>query len=210
MLIKCPECGNQVSDKARKCPHCGIRLKKRSYAWVIFLLILAVVVLCAGTYIYYQQSKQERMQERLEYVMNCGDVEEMQEYLDLNPELPEVKRKAIERKIAQLNIVQEAWNDAVGSESRSALVAFVRRFPDDAHVHEANNMIDSLDWVTAKRANTEDAYQTYMEHHSNGNFYYDAHNAMKKIREEIEEAERRSQALSDSIDRYFENEADKD
>lgn len=23
-LIKCPECGNQISDKAEKCPHCGI------------------------------------------------------------------------------------------------------------------------------------------------------------------------------------------
>lgn len=23
-LIKCPECGNSISDKAEKCPHCGI------------------------------------------------------------------------------------------------------------------------------------------------------------------------------------------
>jgi len=22
-LIKCPECGNNVSDKAKNCPHCG-------------------------------------------------------------------------------------------------------------------------------------------------------------------------------------------
>lgn len=22
-IIKCPECGNEVSDKARTCPHCG-------------------------------------------------------------------------------------------------------------------------------------------------------------------------------------------
>lgn len=23
-LIKCPECGQQISDKADKCPHCGL------------------------------------------------------------------------------------------------------------------------------------------------------------------------------------------
>ena len=23
-LIKCPECGNSISDKAEKCPHCGM------------------------------------------------------------------------------------------------------------------------------------------------------------------------------------------
>lgn len=23
-LIKCPECGNSISDKAAKCPHCGV------------------------------------------------------------------------------------------------------------------------------------------------------------------------------------------
>ena len=23
-LIKCPECGNSISDKANKCPHCGL------------------------------------------------------------------------------------------------------------------------------------------------------------------------------------------
>lgn len=27
-LISCPECGNQVSDKAATCPHCGINIQK--------------------------------------------------------------------------------------------------------------------------------------------------------------------------------------
>ena len=26
-LIKCPECGNLISDKAEKCPHCGVPAK---------------------------------------------------------------------------------------------------------------------------------------------------------------------------------------
>ena len=27
-LIKCPECGKQISDKAEVCPHCGIEVQK--------------------------------------------------------------------------------------------------------------------------------------------------------------------------------------
>jgi len=29
MLIKCPECKKDMSDKAEKCPHCGYPLKKK-------------------------------------------------------------------------------------------------------------------------------------------------------------------------------------
>ena len=28
-LIKCPECGKQISNKAEVCPHCGINLKEK-------------------------------------------------------------------------------------------------------------------------------------------------------------------------------------
>ena len=40
-LIKCPECGSEVSDSAFECPKCGKRLKspKRSFIGKIFLWI---------------------------------------------------------------------------------------------------------------------------------------------------------------------------
>mgnify|MGYP002678385284 CR=1 FL=1 len=30
-LIKCPECGKEVSDKAEKCLNCGYPIKNRDY-----------------------------------------------------------------------------------------------------------------------------------------------------------------------------------
>ena len=30
-LIKCPECGAKISDKARSCPHCGVSFGKRKF-----------------------------------------------------------------------------------------------------------------------------------------------------------------------------------
>lgn len=29
-LMKCPECGNEISDKAKKCPRCGYPIKTNS------------------------------------------------------------------------------------------------------------------------------------------------------------------------------------
>lgn len=28
-LMKCPECGKEISDTVKKCPKCGMRIKKR-------------------------------------------------------------------------------------------------------------------------------------------------------------------------------------
>ena len=206
MVINCPECGGKVSDKASKCPHCGVRIRKRSYAWLIYLSVIAVVVGIACGYFYFQEQKKNMGQHKFEMVMQSNNIDEMQEFLDLNPNTPESQRKALEKKIAQLSIVANDWNDAVERGSRSALVTFVHKYPNDVHAHEAKVMIDSLDWITAKRQDTEESYTTYMEHHSNGNYYYDAHNALRRLRDEREEAERRMQAMSDTIDAYFENE----
>jgi hypothetical protein len=41
-LIKCKECGNEVSSKAEKCPHCGVTVKEKTSgcAWLFLILII--------------------------------------------------------------------------------------------------------------------------------------------------------------------------
>ena len=64
-LINCPECGHQVSDQAKTCPHCGIEIagkftapltdkpqlqqrpsgRKRSWiAWLVALILALIMV----------------------------------------------------------------------------------------------------------------------------------------------------------------------
>ena len=42
----CKECGNEVSSKAKTCPHCGAPIKRRSniVPWLAFAIVIAVVV----------------------------------------------------------------------------------------------------------------------------------------------------------------------
>lgn len=48
-LISCPECGREVSDTGKKCPHCGFVLKKTEFKKVVMVIALvlqlAVIVL---------------------------------------------------------------------------------------------------------------------------------------------------------------------
>ncbi|AMW78652.1 hypothetical protein AMD27_06975 [Acinetobacter sp. TGL-Y2] len=49
-LINCKECGNQISDKADKCPNCGIKQKK-SISLLAFIGILIVTFAFIGSYL---------------------------------------------------------------------------------------------------------------------------------------------------------------
>ena len=63
-LIKCPECGEEVSDKARKCPNCAYSLKKISLnknkikKYILFIII-ALIILIVGIigFIKYTENK---------------------------------------------------------------------------------------------------------------------------------------------------------
>lgn len=40
MLIKCPECGKEISDKSKQCIHCGFPLEERSENDALYKLVL--------------------------------------------------------------------------------------------------------------------------------------------------------------------------
>lgn len=48
-LVKCKECGKEISSKASSCPNCGFVIKKKgtsySYLWVIILVALILIII---------------------------------------------------------------------------------------------------------------------------------------------------------------------
>jgi hypothetical protein len=47
-LIKCKECGEEISSKADKCPKCGNPIKKKSNSGCLFLFIVIAAILFWG------------------------------------------------------------------------------------------------------------------------------------------------------------------
>lgn len=48
-LIKCSECGKEISDKANTCPNCGIKIHNNKN---IMKIVIVIVVLCLGIFIF--------------------------------------------------------------------------------------------------------------------------------------------------------------
>ena len=45
-MINCPECGKEISDKAKKCPNCGYRIENTfNIKWVSILVILLIAAI---------------------------------------------------------------------------------------------------------------------------------------------------------------------
>jgi len=43
-LIKCKECGQQISRSAKSCPNCGARLKSHPIPWAKLTLIFSLFI----------------------------------------------------------------------------------------------------------------------------------------------------------------------
>lgn len=48
-IIKCPECGRQISDKAPTCPSCGVEIAGKSPNALIAVRFISAVRRCAQT-----------------------------------------------------------------------------------------------------------------------------------------------------------------
>lgn len=65
-LIKCKECGDQVSKKAKTCPHCGAELKKerKNIGWLSAIIIIVVFAWLIGylteSYETYNEAAQQK------------------------------------------------------------------------------------------------------------------------------------------------------
>lgn len=77
-LIKCKECGKEISDTVKKCPHCGFANKEvkekkdnktnfiRQYIKIIIVIIIVLVVGIIGVVIHNKKDEQDRIQAEIQ------------------------------------------------------------------------------------------------------------------------------------------------
>ena len=189
-LINCPECGNQVSDQAKTCPHCGIEIagrftapvkgtsqpplrKKRSWiAWLV-ALVLAMILVFVGIW-YYQRTQQENELRAYENAIRSSEPAVLQNFLDMYADATRAHRDSIESRLLQLKQVDKDWTHAVLSGSKAELERYMKLYPGSIHNVEAQIKIDSLDWLSAMQENTAEAYQNYLQAHEDGSHYDEA------------------------------------
>lgn len=265
-IIKCPECGHQISDKAPVCPSCGVeiagKIEKCPYCGEVFFksegvcphchkpvkatneivqtevtepkttpvvpdttpeqpsqgnnstkkkntnrtiliisVILAAIVLGVCAYV-YNKAQSNNEQEQYEIAMNSNDPMVLQSYLDNFKDAPQEHIDSINAHLERINAQDQEWTNAVVSNSKAALTAYINSHPDSPHRAEALSKIDSIDWAQCSKTNTAEAYQMYIDNHMDGNHYDEAQLALKKLQStEVSPEER--QAIIDTFRQFF-------
>jgi hypothetical protein len=70
-LINCPSCGKDISEEAKRCPHCNRRIKKNKFILPVIIVILLLIV-CVGVFYgtkQYQKIQAEKRQVQIESLL---------------------------------------------------------------------------------------------------------------------------------------------
>jgi hypothetical protein len=167
MLIHCPECNHEVSDKAATCPNCGIQIAgnpdikashgsnrhksqseakavKKSNRWTIILFCFLFVIAAATVSSYYLYSQMQRHDEQEAYELAIESHNESE----------------LNRYLAHYGAAPRAHRDSV-----KAMLQQLRDNERDREEQEQLNAIDSTDYALACQLNTVEAYEKYMHMH---------------------------------------------
>lgn len=195
-LIKCPECGHQVSDKAATCPSCGVAIAgnvkreneapkgKRSMTIPIVAGVVAVIAVLVGLYFYNNVQDRNEL-DAFENAMSCSEAAVLQNYLDMYADAPQAHRDSIMAHLALLKKVDSDWDDAMVNNTRSAFENYLRVHPESVHKTEALLKLDSIDWAFAAEADTPEAYSKYVADHADGMHIDEARLKLEKLEKSI-------------------------
>lgn len=166
MLINCPECNHQVSDKAATCPNCGIKIagnpditgsntpkrcksdtkssgngKNKSSRWAIIFFIVLTFVFAAAVGSYYLHTQMQKQDEEAAFqqAVESNNADELQRYLAHYGAAPQVHRDSVK---AMLQHMRDAERNKEEQEQLDA--------------------IDSIDYALACKINTIDSYENYL------------------------------------------------
>lgn len=132
-LIKCPECGKEISDTVKSCPHCGYKIKisktKNSrmrimYAIIVIILVIGIIVLTAYFVINNKkESIDNYVGQSIQSVVNSEkldkyDVKEKEKTADTVAVIP------TETSVPKTDTGQETVQPIVQETSNSATVGY--------------------------------------------------------------------------------------
>lgn len=79
-MIKCSECGQEISDKAKVCPNCGVKIKgKNNKILIIIMVVLLIVILGSMYFIIHNKEDKKDTQKKNQDETETTDIIKEQE-----------------------------------------------------------------------------------------------------------------------------------
>ena len=193
-IIKCPECGHQISDKAETCPICGVKIKgnvvKCPQCGNVYLKDQAMCPVCHYTAV---AGSKPQITGSESQPANANQTSLLQNETTADPTKPQksIKRLIISLIIAVIVIIgggfwyaetanalhgdeQTAYLNAMQSSDPAVLQDYLDSFKDapQEHIDSIQAHLNILkmndtEWTNALISNSKSALMQYMENHPN-------------------------------------------
>lgn len=137
---------------------------------LIWIGSAVAMVLLAGLGWLLYHNHQLAVEEEASYnqLMDDFSIADAETFLLRYPENKHIKE--IKDNIALYQRYEQEWAKIVASTNVDDFAMFRSKFPDSPFDQKAYDKIDSLDWVYAKRSDTEGALQKYLDLHPDGKY----------------------------------------
>ena len=152
--------------------------KKRISKTLIIGVVLLLAAIIAITYIAYKAStRDEDEKTRYEALKNSRNVEDYEDFLD---DFPKSRHnREVSSRLEQVKVEVKEWESIQNSSNPNDFRAFQNRFNDACFADLVEGKLDSLDWMVAKKENSNRSYKAYLDQHPKGKHIKDIPEEMK-------------------------------
>lgn len=237
-LIKCPECGHEISDSAASCPQCGYPIsnptahpsivsvagqpnttpsgKKRAVLTIVLISMLIVALAgWAAWYLFFQGGTDEDERAAYDSIMRYENQHQLDslgaaldDYFDTYNS--DAYHYSQLKDLHDRFFTEKAdWQAIEGTLSLETVQHFMDVHPDGFYLKDANQMLDSLSYLAACDVNTREAYDHYLSQFSQGKYVAEVRKLMVELDNKELSAEENT-AIKEVLTAHFEALGDDD
>lgn len=136
--------------------------KSNKISFTIISLLLLVVVIVAGLYVYNKEVKGGNLERsNWEVAQRENTVNSYLTYMDEYPQGTYVD-EAHTRMLSLKNEETEKWQNLMTSENTVEFTDFIEQYPDSPYGRKVKNRFDSLMWQSSLKENSKESYTDYI------------------------------------------------
>lgn len=134
--------------------------------WIKSVVVLLSLVVAMGLFTLCSSMKAGSERSRYEALLTSHKLEDFQEFLDDFPQSRHARDVA--NRMEQLRIKLDEWRLLMATPTAYELRSFQMRYADPYFSKRIEQMLDSIEWLDAKRTGTAEAFTAYLDLHPKG------------------------------------------
>ena len=178
--------------------------KKNNHVALLISFVIAAII-CFVLLYFYQDKQKNNEAEAFTEAIQSQNPDVIQQYLNKYKQSISLEhRNEAESLLKKLTQSSENWNAVLSKNDRKTFQEYLDANPNTPYKQVILSKLDSIDWASAVKQNTEDAYAEYIASHSNGAHAGEAGKLAQQLMSQNEKkAQENAQKAADPVRRFL-------